>query len=93
LTPDPATGIGCWTDDQLTQAILNGTSQDGGMLCPSMPHWGHTLMTADGGVRPGTPMDAGTAQEIIEFLRSLPPVANQVPDTLCPGPSDAGGGG
>ena len=24
LTPDPTTGIGTWTDDQLTDAILNG---------------------------------------------------------------------
>jgi hypothetical protein len=28
-------------------------------------------------------MDAGTAQEIIAFLRSLPPVANLVPPTNC----------
>ncbi len=93
LTPDPTTGIGCWTDSQLQQAILNGTSEDGGMLCPSMPRWGHALTTADGGIRPGTPMDAGTAQAILEFLQSLPPVSDQVPDTMCPAPSDAGGGG
>jgi hypothetical protein len=92
LTPDPTTGIGCWTDSQLQQAILNGIDQDGGMLCPSMPKWGHALTTADGGPRLGTPMDAGTAQEIIEFLRSLPAVSNQVPDTTCAAPTDAGGG-
>jgi hypothetical protein len=34
-------------------------------------------------------MDAGTAQEIIDFLRSLPAVSNQVPDTTCAVP-DAG---
>jgi len=40
-------------------------------------------------------MDGGTAQEIVDFLRSLPPVSNSVPDTTCPvvahdGGTDAG---
>jgi hypothetical protein len=47
----------------------------------------------DGGPKPGTPMDAGTAAEVIAFLRSLPPVNNTVPDTTCAHPeagTDAG---
>jgi hypothetical protein len=83
LTNDPATGLGCWTDPQIQNAILNGQDPEGGALCPPMPVWGHALMTSDGGVRAGTPMDAGTAQEIIDFLRSLPPVVNHLPDTTC----------
>ena len=97
LTPDPTTGVGCWTDQQLSDAILKGTDNEGGALCPSMPKWGNALPFGDGGVRPGTPMDAGTAQEIIDYLRSLPAVVNAVPDTTCNpppdgGPSDAGAG-
>jgi hypothetical protein len=93
LTGDPATGLGCWTDQQIQNAIVNGQDPEGGALCPSMPVWGHTLMLG-GAVRAGTPMDAGTAQEIIDFLRSLPPVVNHLPDTTCPmpeaGTSDGG---
>lgn len=82
LTNDPTTGLGCYTDDQVINAILNGTDPTGGTLCPSMPKWGNAG-------RPGTPMDAGTAKEIVDFLRSLPPVVNQTTDTTCPTP-DAG---
>jgi hypothetical protein len=93
LTSDPTTGLGCWTDSQVVDAILNGTTPDGGQLCPSMPLWGKALpnVPPDGGVRLGTPMDAETAQEIVDFLRSLPVVSNAVPDTMC-AMTDAGGG-
>jgi hypothetical protein len=89
LTNDP-TGIGCLSDNQVVEAILKGADPEGGMLCPSMPKWGTAMATADGGVRPGTPMDAGTAQEIVDFLRSLPPVMNAVKDTTCATPPEAG---
>jgi len=82
LTGDPTTGLGCWTDPQIQNAILAGQDPEGGALCPSMPVWGHAL-TFGGVARAGTPMDAGTAQEIIDFLRSLPPVVNHLPDTTC----------
>ncbi len=93
LTSDPATGLGCWTDSQVIDAILNGTTPDGGQLCPSMPLWGKALpnVPPDGGTRPGTPMGAETAQEIVDFLRSLPVVSNSVPETMC-AMVDAGGG-
>lgn len=92
LTNEPTTGLGCWTDQQIMDAITKGQDPEGGTLCPSMPVWGNALTTADGGPRPGTPMDAGTAQEIVDFLRSLTPVVNATTDTTCP-PSDAGDGG
>ena len=92
LTNDPSTGLGVrYSDEQLRDAILNGTDPTGGTLCPSMPRWGNSLGKA------GTPMDAGTAQEIVDFLRSLPPVVNEVTDTTCPsgdaGSHDAGDAG
>jgi len=92
LTSDPTTGLGCWTDTQIVNAILTGVDNDGKMLCPTMPKWGHALPTADGGTRAGTPMDAGTAQQIVDFLRSLPSVTNKVTQTTCPMPPQDGGG-
>lgn len=71
LTPDPATGLGCWTDPQVQRAILDGIDNTGATLCV-MPQFAQKGM------------DAGTASEIVEFLRSLPPVMHQVPDTNCP---------
>ena len=29
LTPDPATGLGCWTDDQIMNAFMNGIDEQG----------------------------------------------------------------
>ena len=86
LTSDPATGIGCWTDSQVTNALLNGVDDEGRTLCKPMPKFSAPAFTADGGVKPGYPMDAGTAKEIVDYLRSLPVVVNQVTDTTCPAP-------
>ncbi len=79
LTPDPATGIGCWTDPQIVTAILSGTTPDGETLCV-MPKWSTLGMTAD------------QAEEIVQYLRTLSPVSNAVAPTICPGSGDAGAG-
>jgi hypothetical protein len=85
LTPDPATGLGCWTTDQISNAMLNGVDNQGATLC-TMPKFGPRFTDA------GLDIDSSTGL-IIDFLRSLPPVSNQVQDTVCPSPADAGGGG
>jgi hypothetical protein len=94
LTNDPATGLGCWTNQQIEDAILNGADPDspdgGGSLCPPMSKFGHALTLPDGAPRPGTPMDSGTAQQIIAFMRGLPVVNNPVAETMCPSPSEGG---
>jgi hypothetical protein len=79
LTPDLATGLGCWTSDQITQAMLNGIGPDGGGFCV-MPKF------ASRG------MEAGAAEAISEYLRTLPVVSNQVPASVCPPVSDAAAG-
>jgi hypothetical protein len=89
LTGDPSTGLGCWSNSQIANAILNGVDDEGRTLCKPMPKFGQPMFTADGGAKPGYPMDAGTAQEIVDYLRSLPVVVNQVSDTTCPS-GDAG---
>jgi hypothetical protein len=70
ITPDPATGVGCWTDAQLVQAILYGNTPDGGPLCV-MPQWSTRGL------------DAGQAEMIVQYLRSLPPIVNQAQPTDC----------
>jgi hypothetical protein len=78
LTSDPATGLGCWTNAQIENAILNGIDNQGMALCNPMPKFGHL---GDAG------LDPAQAADIVEFLRSLPVVVNNVPDTpSCPVP-------
>jgi hypothetical protein len=38
ITPDPETGVGNWSDDQLARAIREGVSHDGRALFPFMPY-------------------------------------------------------
>ena len=38
LSPDPETGAGNWTDDQLARAIREGIGHDGRALFPMMPY-------------------------------------------------------
>ena len=71
LTPDPTTGIGCWTDDQLKRAILTGIDDEGKPLCV-MPKFGKAGLSDD------------DATSIVAFLRSRPPVHKVIPDTVCP---------
>jgi hypothetical protein len=68
LTPDLETGLGCWTDSQIESAMVSGVDNGGVQLC----------------VMPQFEFDPGTAHDIIAYLRSLPAVSNQVPDTNCP---------
>lgn len=70
LTPDDATGIGLWTDDQLATAIRTGIDRDSLQLCPQMDH------AAD--------MSDFEVYSIISYLRSLPPVKNEVLRSVCP---------
>jgi hypothetical protein len=89
LTPDPATGLGCWSNDQIANAILFGIDPevDGGTLCRLMPKFG----VGRGDAAP--PLDDASVANVVEFLRSLPPVVNEVQTTICPAlasPSDAG---
>jgi len=69
LTPDPATGAGNWTDDQLARAIREGVGHDGRTLFPLMPypHFRH--------------MSDEDLASVIVYLRSLAPVRNPVPAT------------
>jgi hypothetical protein len=82
-----AQGLGCWSDQQIATAILQGKDLEGGTLCPPMP----VFDVGDGSA--GRPMDAGTAQEIIDYIRSLPASANTVPEMTCSATGTDGGDG
>jgi hypothetical protein len=91
LTPDLATGLGCWSNEQIANAILYGVDPgDGGPFCV-MPTFGLPKTNPDGSVSPAELTDASVGN-VIEFLRSLAPVDNQVPATVCPAsaPADSG---
>ena len=72
LTPDPTTGLGNWTSDDIyyaiTQGVNNITGQD---LCPEMgQHYPN--------------MCPDEAHGIVAYLQSIPAVVNQVPQSCCP---------
>jgi mono/diheme cytochrome c family protein len=66
LTPDKATGLGGWTTPQIVTAITSGTLPDGRILAPVMP-W-----------RDLANLSHSDALAIAAYLKSLPPVSNQV---------------
>ena len=67
LTPDPATGLGCWTNTQIETAFLFNRDNNNAPICPPMPHF------ADAG------FTETQAESIVAFLRSLPTVVNNIP--------------
>ncbi|MGO9643041.1 MAG: c-type cytochrome [Candidatus Acidiferrales bacterium] len=69
LTPDPETGSGNWTDDQIARAIREGIGHDGRTLFPLMPYQHFKSMSDE------------DLASVVVFLRSLPPVRNPLPQT------------
>jgi mono/diheme cytochrome c family protein len=70
ITPDPETGIGAWTDEQIIVAIREGRRPDGTMLGPFMPfELYRELSDTD-------------VKAIVAYLRSLPPVRHEVPRSV-----------
>ena len=71
LTPDKATGIGDWTDEEVKIAVKTGMSRNGETLFPVMPYHVYNGM-AD------SDLDA-----VVAFLRSVNAISNKVPkDTV-----------
>lgn len=74
ITPDPETGLGNWTDDQIARAIREGVDKDGRTLFPLMPYGNYHNMSDE------------DLASVVVFLRSLPPVRNPLPASqiICP---------
>jgi mono/diheme cytochrome c family protein len=66
ITPDPDTGIGKWSDAQLTKAIREGVRPDGTVIGPPMPIEFYRHMSDD------------DVASIVTYLRAQPPVRNAV---------------
>jgi hypothetical protein len=69
ITPDMKTGIGTWTDKQISDALVKGVDDEGDELCAVMMRY---------------KFSASELTDMVAFLRSLPPKANMVTGT-CPG--------
>lgn len=67
ITPDPDTGLGRWTDEEVVRAIREGRGRDGKTLGPPMPFDLYRRL-ADSDV-----------QAIVAYLRTVAPVRNAVP--------------
>ncbi|MFI5133658.1 MAG: c-type cytochrome, partial [Chitinophagales bacterium] len=67
ITPDPETGIGTWTDDEIMRAMTQGISKNGDTLFPIMPyvHFNH--------------MAKEDLLSIIAYIKTLKPIKNKVP--------------
>ncbi len=73
LTPDRETGLGAWTAEQFVAAIRTGRHQGRGrQILPPMPASVYAQMT-----------DADLLA-IFAYLRSIPAIANKVPEPLPP---------
>src|SRR5262245_14267433 len=74
ITPDPETGLGNWTDDEIARAIREGVRKDGSALFPLMPYMEFRKL------------DDEDVKSIVVYLRTIPPVKNTVPTRNLPGP-------
>ncbi len=66
ITPDRETGIGAWTDDEVKHVIAEGIHRHGRPIAPQMPFPFYKILTP------------GDLDAIIAYLRSVPPVRNEV---------------
>ena len=67
ITPDPETGIGTWTDDEILRAMTQGISRNGDTLFPLMPYPNYNHMAKE------------DLLSIIAYIRTLKPIKNKVP--------------
>jgi hypothetical protein len=82
LTPDTETGIGEWTEEAFISTLRTGKHQgqpNGRAILPPMP-WQSLAMVTDGDLK-----------AIWAYLRTLPPVKNQVPLPVPPSAPPAAG--
>ena len=74
ITPDPATGIGTWSNAAFTRAMRDGVDRDGGFLYPAFPYNHYTHATE------------ADITAIYAFLMTRAPVHAETPPTRLPFP-------
>ena len=67
ITSDKETGLGNWTDGEIFRAVTMGVDKNGEPLAPMMPYLYYRNM------------DEGDIKAIIAYIRTLPPIKNQIP--------------
>ena len=67
ITPDAATGIGAWSEEDFRRAMREGTGRDGEPLYPAFPYPHFTLVTDE------------DDRALYAFLMTRPAVANAAP--------------
>ena len=73
LTPDPQTGLGSWSDEEILAAVRFGRGRGGRVLAPIMPWPSYASLNDDDG------------QALVAYLRSIPAVSHPVPAPVPPG--------
>ncbi|MGE5264939.1 MAG: c-type cytochrome [Acidobacteriota bacterium] len=73
LTPDAATGIGQWTEEQFMTAMRTGQRPDGTVMLPFMPWPSYSRWTDD------------DLKAVWRYLRTLPKVDHKVPPSTLTG--------
>ena len=68
ITPDKATGLGDWTDQQIRDAIFKGVRRDGSLLLPVMPYEKYSGMAED------------DLKALIAYVRTLKPAHKATPE-------------
>jgi mono/diheme cytochrome c family protein len=70
ITPDPETGIGTWTDEDILKAITQGINKKGDTLFPIMPYASFNRLAKE------------DLMSIIAYIKTLKPIKNKVPDRM-----------
>jgi mono/diheme cytochrome c family protein len=78
ITPDQSTGIGRWTKAQIVEVLRSGKRPDGSSLFRFPPHTFYENLAQD------------DLEAIASYLKSVPPVANDVPPRQLPFPTIPG---
>ncbi|MCM3877919.1 MAG: cytochrome C [Thermoanaerobaculia bacterium] len=67
ITPNPAHGLGSWTDGEVLRALREGVDKNGDALFPMMPYQDYRSMSDE------------DAKSVLVYLRTLAPVNHSVP--------------
>jgi len=65
ISPDPADGIGKWSEADFVNAVIEGTSPDGTHYFPSFPYGSYRNARLD------------DARDLFAYLKTLPPVSSR----------------
>jgi hypothetical protein len=74
ITPDPETGLGNWSEDEIVEVIKTGKRKDGTALFLFPPHTFYKNLAME------------DARALAAYLKSLPPVYNPIPERSVPFP-------